>query len=93
MIHVVPTAWDWHFNRIRGDCCVLVTLTNGDYVAGYYGTDSFASSDGGERDLYLEETEDWTEDHGRSERPERIGILILAREIRHVQFWMRRATR
>jgi hypothetical protein len=87
MIHAVPSAWDWHFNRIRDDCYVLVTLTNGDYVAGYYGSDSFASSDGGERDLYIQEALDWNEEQGWKERTERTGILLLAREIRHVQFF------
>lgn len=87
MIHAVPSAWDWHFNRIRSDCYVLVTLTNGGYVAGYYGAESFASSDGGERDLYIQEALDWSEEGGWKERSERTGILLLARDIGHVQFF------
>jgi hypothetical protein len=87
MIHVIPTAWDWHFSRIRGDCYVLITLKDGGSVAGYFGTDSFASSDGGERDLYVQEELDWTEEQGWKERQEKVGILIPAREIKYVEFW------
>jgi hypothetical protein len=87
VLHGIPTAWDWHFSRIRSDCYVLVTLNDGGSVAGYFGTESFASSDGGERDLYLQEELDWTEENGWKERPEKVGILIPAREIKHVEFW------
>jgi hypothetical protein len=87
MVHVIPTAWDWHFSGLRGYCYILVMLMDGGHVAGYFGPDSFASSDGGERDLYLEEEVDWTEEQGWKQRPERVGILIPAREIKCIEFW------
>lgn len=33
----------------------MVTLEDGEMVAGFFGTNSFASSDTAERDLYIEE--------------------------------------
>jgi len=88
IVHVIPTAWDWRFSKVpRGGMFTLVTLTNGDRVAGLFGPNSFASSDTGERDLYIEE-EYLVGDEGEWQaRPEKVGILIPAREIRYVEFW------
>jgi hypothetical protein len=87
-IHTVPVAWDWRFGACRGSCFVLVTLANGDTVAGIFGTGSFASSDPAERDIYLEELWDIPDDGGAwTPRNNRQGILLPAKEIRHVQFW------
>jgi hypothetical protein len=47
-IHVIPTAWDWKFSKIpRGGQFIMITLTNGEKVAGFFGPNSFASSTGG----------------------------------------------
>lgn len=87
-IHSVPVAWDWRFGACRGSCFVLVTLANGDTVAGIFGPGSFASSDPAERDIYLEELWDVPDDGGAwTRRDNRQGILLPAKEIRHVQFW------
>lgn len=88
IVHVIPTAWDWRFSKMpRDGLFAMVTLTNGDRVAGLFGTQSFASSDTDERDLYIEE--EWiVSKSGKWEpRPEKVGILIPAREIRYVEFW------
>lgn len=86
--HVMPTAWDWRFSSIsRGGIFIKVTLTDGSYVWGYFGSTSFASTDSAERDLYLEEEYDFSESEGWQPRPEKIGILIPAKEIRHIEFW------
>jgi len=86
-IHSVPVAWDWRFGWDES-CFVLVTLSNGDTVAGEFGPGSFASSDPAERDLYIEEIWDAPEDGGVwVKRSNRQGILLPAKEIRHVQFW------
>jgi hypothetical protein len=50
-IHPVPTGWDWIFSR-TGACFVLVTVTDGTVIAGYFGGDSMASSDPDRRDIY-----------------------------------------
>jgi hypothetical protein len=52
-ISPIPTGWDWIFGR-TDPCYVLVTLRDGSAVAGYFGTQSMASSDPTHRDLYLE---------------------------------------
>jgi Family of unknown function (DUF6338) len=88
IVHVIPTAWDWRFCKMpRDGLFVMVTLTNGATVAGHFGSMSFASSDTGERDLYIQEEYTITADDRWEARPEKVGILIPAREIRHVEFW------
>lgn len=88
IVHVIPTAWDWRFCKMpRDGLFVMVTLTNGATVAGHFGSRSFASSDTGERDLYIQEEYTITADGRWEARPEKVGILIPAREIRHVEFW------
>ena len=87
-VHVIPAAWDWRFSRLpRGGLFIMVTLTNDQMVAGFFGRNSFASSDETERDLYIEEEYDVTESGEWKPRPARVGILIPGREIRHVEFW------
>ena len=52
-----PTAWDWFFGVLRkGKCFVLVHLKNGEKIAGYYGSDSYATSFPRNGDIYLEKT-------------------------------------
>jgi hypothetical protein len=52
-IHYIPTAWDWHFGRLEM-LWVRLTLKNGSAIYGYFGDQSFASSNPDERDIYLE---------------------------------------
>jgi uncharacterized protein DUF6338 len=85
LIHYSPTAWDWRFSRIpAGGIFIMVTLSDGKKVAGLL---RFASSDPAERDLYIEEEVDIAEDGKWTRRPERVGILILAKEIKYVELW------
>jgi len=87
-IHTVPVAWDWKFGSCRGACFIMVTLASGETVSGIFGMNSFASSDPSERDIYIEELYDAPDDDGEwRPRPNRQGMLIPAKEIRHVQFW------
>jgi Family of unknown function (DUF6338) len=88
IVHVIPTAWDWRFSKMpRDGLFVMVTLTNGATIAGHFGSKSFASSDTEERDLYIQEEYTVAKDGRWEARPEVVGILIPAREIRHVEFW------
>src|SRR5215469_11576282 len=52
-INPVPTGWDWIFGRTE-PCYVLVTLRDGQQIAGFFGRQSMASSDRERKDLYLE---------------------------------------
>ncbi|MGH9563366.1 MAG: DUF6338 family protein [Terracidiphilus sp.] len=88
IVHVIPTAWDWRFSKMpRNGLFVMVTLTDGSTVAGHFGSSSFASSDTKERDLYLEEEYQISRAWRWEQRSEKVGILIPAREIRHIEFW------
>lgn len=88
VVHIIPTAWDWRFSSIpRDGLFVMVTLTSGERVAGHFSDRSFASSDAGERDLYIEEEYTVTNEGAWEARPERVGVLISAKEIRYIEFW------
>ncbi len=51
-VHPIPSAWDWKFSRYPQSFWVIVTLKSGDFVAGAFKADSFASSTVDERDIY-----------------------------------------
>ncbi len=85
-IHATPQAWDWHFSR-QEPYWVVVTLKDGAHIYGLYGDRSFASSDSGRRDLFLEEqfrlvpeTGEWApvEDTG--------GVLLTGDQIVAIEF-------
>ena len=86
MVHNTPTSWDWRFANCQAARFVMVTLTDGSSVAGIFGKGSFASTDPAERDLYIQEIMDVSEEGHWSYRTEPTGILILAKEIRYVEF-------
>jgi hypothetical protein len=81
-----PSAWDYKFGQINEPLWVLVTLKDGDQVAGRFGKNSFASSDLSERDLYLESVYQLSEDNPWQRVTETSGILIKAEEIRYIEF-------
>lgn len=54
VVHPVPTAWD-HFFGLRRAAWMRIHLKNGRFIGGWYGLDSFASSDPEWRDLYVEQ--------------------------------------
>jgi hypothetical protein len=87
VVHVIPAAWDWRFSKIpRGGMFIMVTLTSDERVAGFFGRDSFASSDVGERDLYIEEEYTVSEEGMWTERTNKIGILVPVKEIKYIEF-------
>jgi hypothetical protein len=76
LVHVIPAAWDWRFSTLpRGGLFLLVTLSSGQTVAGFFGRNSFASSDAAERDLYVEEEYDLKEDGKWTPRAEKSGYF------------------
>lgn len=85
-IHSIPTAWDYFFAKQEA-VWIIITLKNGNIIYGDYSSDSFASSDPEERDLYIERTynyiqegEPWVED------TESRGILVSKDEIATIEF-------
>jgi hypothetical protein len=88
LVHPTARSWDWVFHRVH-PCFVLVTLKDGSQCAGYWGvnaagTQSFASSDPKERDLYISQMFEMP-DEGPW-RPIEKSIFIAAGEIRTVEF-------
>jgi hypothetical protein len=86
-IHVVPTAWDYKFSNIRKAGWLLVTLQDGCVVAGLFGSKSFASSEAGERDLYIQEVYKISEEGPWAKIPQNEGIWISVSQIKHIEFW------
>jgi len=84
-VHVIPTAWDWKFSSPE-EQWVLVTLKDGRQIAGFFGQNSFSSSDPKERDVYIERIYDLSDDGKWSQRGD-TGILIASDEVQTVEFW------
>lgn len=84
-VHPTATAWDWKLSR-TGACYVLVTMTEGEIVAGSYDRSSFSSSDPAERDIFLEKVFEVSDDGPWKEVPGK-EILIRASEIRYIEFF------
>lgn len=85
-VHNTPTSWDWQFANCEAARFIMVTLTDGAIVAGIFGKQSFASTDPAERDIYIQELMDVGDDGLWAYRAEPTGILLLAKEIRYVEF-------
>lgn len=85
-INPIPTGWDWKFSR-TGPCFVLVTLTDGTEIAGYFGKESMASSDPERRDIFIEKVymvpddgTPWVEVEGT------LGMHIDGTQIAYIEF-------
>lgn len=82
-VHVVPTAWDYQFGK-SNDCWMLVVLKDGTRFAGYYGLQSFATSDQKERDLYIERVFDLDGDNNWIQTNK--SAFVVGGEIRSIEF-------
>ena len=51
-ISPIPTGWDWIFSTAE-PCHVLITLTDGTEIAGYFVLRSMASSEPERKDIYI----------------------------------------
>jgi len=86
IINPTPTAWDYFFS-CQKSFWVIVRLKSGTELYGLFSTQSFASSDFEERDIYIEkvytidDNMNWIEDN-RSQ-----GILIDKNEIETIEFF------
>ncbi|MGY0713118.1 DUF6338 family protein [Azospirillum argentinense] len=83
-VHVMPTAWEWQFAQIDSPIWVTVTLKDGNLVYGLFGSASFASSEPGERDIFIESTYSIGDDG--SWVPLGRGALVPHGEIRCIDF-------
>ena len=93
--HRIPTAWDFRFGRLPENTFILVTLKDGQAVAGRMTDGSFAASAKDGRDVYIGEL--WSAPEGEGGEgeeegewtklePER-GLLICGEDIRFIEFF------
>lgn len=85
--HPIQKPWDFVFGQRR--CYwIIVSLKDGQKVAGKFGPNSFASSAPSEEQLYLEEEWILNEEGGFERQAEQsAGVIILSSEIRSVEFY------
>jgi hypothetical protein len=85
-INPVPTGWDWIFGKLQ-PYFVIVTLTDGTEIAGYFGELSLASSDPDHKDIFLEKVYTIPENDGDWVEVARSGgIHIDGGQIAYVEF-------
>jgi len=87
MPHPTGEAWDYFFGK-REPCFVIVRLTNGQDIAGFYGAKSFASSAPHAKQIYLQECWKMNSDGG-FDRPRRQtkGVMILSSQVESLEFF------
>lgn len=85
--HPVPAAWDFAFSELREGRFILVTLTDGSRIAGFFGSLSFASSSSQERDIYIESTWEFEQDEKWIEVTPKRGMLLCGRDIRSIEMF------
>ena len=80
-MHSIPYAWDYAFHNPNSSF-VVVTMINGTQVYGWYSTNSHASSEPNQRDIFIEAVynDDWTIVQNTG------GILIKGDQIRTIEF-------
>lgn len=86
-IHHIPSAWDYVFGKLQEASWVIVTLKDGSQVAGKYDAGSFASSDCDERDLYISDVWEVSNDGVWSRPATAKGILLCGVDIRIVEIF------
>lgn len=85
-LHHSPTAWDWQFGRMKEGHYVIVTLNDSSEVAGFFGSNSLASSVVDSQDIYLERVYQIKEEEKWVETERTAGILIAKNNIKHIEF-------
>jgi len=85
VIDPTPTAWDYWFHKADLSF-VVVTLKDGKQIHGFYGVNSFASSDQQERDLFLEKVYAELADGSMITTYENNGIYISKDMIKQIEF-------
>ena len=85
-ISPIPTGWDWIFSTTE-PCFVLVTLTDGTEIAGYFGVRSMASSEPERKDIYIEQVYIEPDGGGPWEAVEdSLGMYIDGAKIAYIEF-------
>ena len=82
----IPTAWDYVFFNQNEPIFVIVTLNDDSKIYGYYGYNSYSSSDIEERDLYLERIYTLGDNNKWQRENDDAGILIKQANIKTIEF-------
>jgi hypothetical protein len=86
VISPIPTGWDWIFSS-TDPCFVLITLTDGTEIAGYFGQRSMASSDPDRRDIYIERIYTVPESGGTWQEVDgSLGMHVSGSQIAYIEF-------
>jgi hypothetical protein len=83
--HPIGTAWDWRLGKID-ECWVIVCLRDGTQWAGFFGENSFVSSEAAQRDIYLQTVYVIDED-SKPWRPSDSSVWLAGGEITSIQFF------
>lgn len=83
-IHHTPNAWDYLFANIDPDAWIVVTLHDGQQIAGKYGAGSFASTDHTERDILISEVWELTDDKWELPAAPK-QVLLCGRDIQAIE--------
>lgn len=82
--HPIGNAWDWRLGRID-PCWVIVSLKDGTEWSGYFGRDSFASSEAIQRDMYIQTV--YTRDDEEKWHATDSSVWLAGSEISSIQFF------
>ena len=85
VINPIPTSWDYFFSQAQCGF-VIVTLLDGSVILGYFGENSFASSEPEERDIYIEKVYKYGKGKKWVENEKSNGILISQSQIKTIEF-------
>lgn len=84
--HPVLLPWDYVFRKQEA-CYAVVTMQDGSKIAGYFGSNSFASSYPAQPQIYLEKEWILNSDGGFEREVESSkGVLVLAADIKSIDF-------
>lgn len=87
LTHHMPAAWDYAFSNISQGTYMLVRLKDGTEYGGRLGAGSFASSNGGERDLFLDEVWDVKSDGPWEKVTPPRSVLLCGKDIQVVEIF------
>lgn len=85
--HPVPNGWDYKFSKTETQKWVCVCLDNETFVRGKYGSNSLASSEKDNHDIYLEEVFIKDSDGNWIKEDRTDGIWISADSIKWINFY------
>lgn len=85
IIEPEPCAWDFKFSNISSEW-VIVTLKDNTTISGFMGSNSCASSNENDRDLYIGEVYKIIDGKWKKVKNTN-GILIKQEEIKHIEFF------